>query len=60
MGKRPTQLRLKRWLSHLLERQSCEQLRPRRNQQLKIEGQPAITVEVQGGFDPTSFLTFTA
>ena len=27
---------------------------------IKVEEQPAITVEAQGGFDPTSFLSFTA
>ena len=27
---------------------------------VKFGGQPAITVEAQGGFDPTSFLSFTA
>lgn len=27
---------------------------------IKVEGQPSAKVEAQGGFDPTSFLSFTA
>jgi hypothetical protein len=27
---------------------------------VKFGGQPAVTVEAQGGFDPTSFLSFIA